>query len=229
MSPPSKGGGHGTELCWRTLLLRLPPYARRVFFYCRARRIFVYCRQSNEGRPVRNLKNIARKYKWIIAGAAIAAALCAIAGFMIFRNKNDAMFYEVKCSFPREDANYSLIVDDQTAALAFKNVMEKAENPNDRADSCQLVKYSHATDQTLFVYSVMTVLKNVTFAFKDEIVSEDFYQIQYFSADDTVGALSCSYAGARFDCYNEVPEDGQCPDTLENAKEVLSGKCDFHF
>ncbi|MDR0727002.1 MAG: hypothetical protein LBF37_02965 [Rickettsiales bacterium] len=175
------------------------------------------------------MKALLKKCKWILTG--IAAMVMAVGIYFCAHycfSKDIAMFFEVKCLFAREDANYSLIVDDKKAAQAFKKEMLYAENVNDRADSCQLIKYEHATNQDLFVYSVMTVLKDVTFAFKDEVISENFYQVQYFTSTDEVAALSCNYAGNRFDCYDILPADGQCPDTLENAKKRLMDKCNFN-
>ncbi|MDR1338085.1 MAG: hypothetical protein LBJ73_03590 [Rickettsiales bacterium] len=175
------------------------------------------------------MKSFLKKYKWIVVAVA-AAVLCvgAYLGVRHYLYENDAMFFEAKCLFAREDANYSLIVDDRKTALAFKAAMEKAENINDRADSCELLEFAHAANQDLFVYSVMTVLKDVAFAFKDETVSKNFYQVQYFASDDSLAALSCSYAGSRFDCYDVMPADGLCPNTLAAAREQLSDKCSFN-
>jgi hypothetical protein len=175
---------------------------------------------------VRNVKNLVKKYKWIAMG--IVAAVVGAAVFLCinyYQRKNNAAFYEVKCLFSREDANYSLIVDDKKAAKAFKKEMEQAENANDRADFCEFISYPNAANQTLFVYSVMAVLKDVRFAFQDEIISRNIYQVQYFSDDDSVVALSCDYAGVRFDCYNEMPAESLCPDTLEDAEKLLADKC----
>lgn len=175
------------------------------------------------------MKDFLKKYRWIIAG--ITAAVLGVGIYFSIhycQHKDDAMFYEVKCLFSREDANYSLIVDDQKSAKAFKKAMLYAENINDRADSCELIKFVHATNQDLFVYSVMTALKDVTFAFKDEVISESFYQVQYFTSTDEVAALTCNYGGNRFDCYDALPADGTCPDTLENAKKQLTDKCNFN-
>jgi hypothetical protein len=175
------------------------------------------------------MKKILKKYKWFVVGSVLAVA--GVAACFIFRHRDvadvDAMFYEVKCTFRAQDANYSLIVDDRKAARAFMTEMENTTDPEDRADSCRLIRFSRATTPDLFVYSVMTVLKGVTFAFKDEIISRNFYQVQYFTAQDEVAALSCDYAGDRFDCYDVMPAGGLCPDTLADAKKQLSDKCDF--
>lgn len=164
---------------------------------------------------------------WVIIAviSLVVLGLGTLFTVKYFDKSADGMFFEVKCLFANEDANYSLIVDDKKSAKAFQKAMLNPENINDRADSCEFITFKSATEQTLFVYSVMTVLKDVTFAFKEETISKNFYQVQYFRSDDSIAALSCNYENDRYDCYDSLPDDGICPDNATDAKKILGDKC----
>jgi hypothetical protein len=177
------------------------------------------------------IKKFIRKRKWAAAGLGAALALMLLVAVLCSavlpdRDKADDPFYEVKCFYGETYAYYSLIVDDKKSARAFKNEIEGTEISGSVPVKCETISYVRAENETLFVYSVMTVLKNVTFAFKEHYVGEDFYQVQYFSADDSVAALTCQYKNDRFDCYDALPPDAECPSKVEDAQQRLAKICD---
>lgn len=163
--------------------------------------------------------NFLKKYKWIIIGVfAVIVGVCALVGGIKMATP-DAMFYEVTCTFPTENTLYSFIVDDKKTARAFKRDMNEAK--------CNITTYDRASDDTLFIYSVMTVLKDVDFALKEYSQDKNFYQVQYFDGDDAVVSLACQYKSVRYNCYDKMPEPAECPDNAVDAKKVLGDLCEF--
>ena len=130
------------------------------------------------------------------------------------------MFYEVKCLQPDDNFYYSLIVYDRASAIEFHREMSDTAK-------CEMITFDRATDNTLFVYATMTVLKDVIFAFKEQPIGKNQYMVQYFNVDDEVVALSCQYPNARYNCFNEMPLDPKCPMTERGAAQQLMKICDY--
>lgn len=162
-----------------------------------------------------------KKYKWVIFVVLAIALIGGVVTFVCLRNRvPDAMFYEVKCLQPDDNFYYSLIVDDKKSAIEFKREMSDTAK-------CETITFDRATDNTLFVYATMTVLKDVIFAFKEQAIGKSQYQVQYFNVDDEVVALSCQYSNARYNCFNEMPLDPKCPMTERGAQQQLMKICDY--
>lgn len=177
---------------------------------------------------VDNLKKFIKKNVWAV-GIVTGGIVLAVAMVLMISHDaavKDGMFYEVKCRYGDEDKTYSLIVDDKPAALAFREDMEtNVSELGDRA-KCKFMAYPNASNDTLFMYAIVTVLNNVTFGFKEESIRDDTYQIQFFTAKDAVAALSCRYAHAQFDCYGELPVS-DCPARQADAIKLLKTKCEY--
>jgi hypothetical protein len=162
---------------------------------------------------------------WLIAGACLGIVAGAIyfAARPSYRDNYDTEIYVVKCWFPSDGAYYNLIVDNRRAATAFQNDIESDKTA---AIKCEFITHPRADNATLAMYSIMSVLRDSTFAFMEYYPESNYYMVKYYNANDNAVALSCQYLDVRYDCINAVPKSGDCPATTAAAATELGDVCE---
>lgn len=177
-----------------------------------------------------NMKKFLKKYKWIVIGVALLMLAGGGVAWYMLANQVDknAMFFESKCLFRNQGKYYSMIVDDYKSARTFARTLEYSDELDDEVVTCAITSHSVATNETLFVYSMMTVLKDAAFAMEEYPVNGDGpYQVQFYGYDDSVVALSCHYKSVHFYCYDKLPDVPECPETSSEAYKLMGDICDI--